>query len=93
MKTGSFTPKPGDLFQFHYDKDDIKYCKTLMWSSTMKKRIKLNSGSLLLLVSITKNKISWMNGGTYIHASIDDLRVLPVVFDVNDEYIHPRKIE
>jgi len=42
MKTGPFTPKPGDLFHWHYDSDDVAcYITEEFYSTSMKQWVRI----------------------------------------------------
>ena len=91
MKLGKFTPKPGDLFQWHYDSNDV-LCDSInqLWSSTMMQNVPLYSGGFPFLVSITKDKISWLSKDRYYHACTVDMLISTL--KAYDTEIHPRKI-
>lgn len=73
MKTGDFTPRPGDIFRWHFDYNDSLARKNdESWSSSMEKIIPVWSENLLLLVSITDEIISWLDGVTYTHIKVGD---------------------
>ena len=73
MKTGDFTPKPGDLFRWHDDIGDIPAASlAVMWSSTMKLYVPLCSENILLLISITDDIISWLDGDKFYHGHVAD---------------------
>jgi len=97
MKTGSFTPKPGDLFQWHYDDNECACRYDPMWSDLMKEWIPLNSGNLQLLISITKDEISWLNGENFQYARTIETDVMrkppgyaPAIAGERRS-VHPRK--
>lgn len=69
MKTGSFTPKPGDLFTWHYDIDNsLCYKNDQIWSSIMKCYVPCAGTNLL--ISLTETNTWWLNEGRFIHARI-----------------------
>lgn len=71
MKTGPFTPKPGDLFKWHYDSDDnICHDYETIWSTTMKRYVPVNG--INLLISLTDTNIWWLNSLSILHLSTTD---------------------
>lgn len=71
MKTGSFTPSPGDLFSWHYDSND-EACHIMehMWSTPMNCFVPLHG--INLLVSLTDTDIWWINSMRIINSSVND---------------------
>lgn len=89
MKTGSFTPNPGDLFQWHYDSTDI-LCHKMehMWSTPMKCFVELHG--INLLVSLTKTDMWWLNNNCIMHTQVDVIDVAVRIGDGVTRLIHPR---
>lgn len=71
MKTGSFTPNPGELFQWHYDSND-EACHIMehMWSTPMNCFVPLHG--INLLVSLTDTDIWWINSMRIINSSVNN---------------------
>jgi len=72
MKKGLYTPRPGDLFNWHYDHDDSK-CKDddKVWSSSMKCWVLCNG--INILISLTETDMWWINNQSFIHARVDKI--------------------
>lgn len=88
MKTGPFTPKPGDLFRWHYDFDDAPCYETDQLYSTPMKRWVTISGTNLL-ISLTQTDIWWLNTNRFIHARVDDTATN--IERSGGDRTHPRK--
>lgn len=72
MKTGLFTPRPGDLFRWHYDYNDEKLPDDYrVWLSDQ--RIYVPSTEINLLISLTETDMWWMNSDRFIHARVDEM--------------------
>lgn len=66
MKTGPFTPKPGDLFHWYYDfNDKILPDGHKIWLNNQ--RIYVSSSGNNMLVSLTTTDIWWINSWHFIH--------------------------
>lgn len=71
MKTGKFTPHPGDLFLWYFEIDDHvvgRYEK--IYSSSMNTWV-LCVGTNLL-IALTNTDMWWMNNKRFMHIKIDD---------------------
>lgn len=62
MKFGTFTPKPGDLFTWHYDSDDAAYNGTIYVSEAQKTII---GDGINLLISLTCTHMCWTSAGQF----------------------------
>lgn len=71
MKTGSFTPKPGELFQWYYDSDDSScYYDDKLYSRPMGCNIFLTG--INLLISLTDSDIWWLNNQNFFYTYMGD---------------------
>lgn len=79
MKTGSFTPKPGELFQWHYDIDDsICQPDDKLWAKSPYRWIPCVDNSNLL-IALTDTDIWWVNSQKIFRTNTHDMRAAPVV--------------
>ena len=71
MKTGPFTPKPGDLFTWHYNSDDTP-CRESdqIYSTVMNCWVPITGTNLL--IALTDTDIWWTIGNRFIHARVDN---------------------
>lgn len=85
MKRGKFTPKPGDLFQWHYDHKNIP-CEReiLFWSTEQKHWVRCNTNDIFLLVSLDETKMSFFVGQNFIEVSTDCNQIR--IADIPDEH-------
>lgn len=89
MKTGLFTPKPGDLFRWHYDSNDI-LCHEFehMWSTPMKCYVQLQG--INMLIALTETDIWWINSMRFLHSHVDDNDVAINLGDSVTRFVHAR---
>jgi len=87
MKTGPFTPKPGDLFQWYYSSDDTICRDTDQLYSTIMNCWVPTTG-INLLIALTDTDIWWLNSNSFIHARVDDAGVRRLLAALRR--LHPR---
>jgi len=94
MKTGPFTPKPGELFQWHYDIDDsICQPDDKLWAKSPYRWIPCVDNSNLL-VALTATDIWWVNSQGFIHTYVDCLQYRGGRDQAATENVyHPRIVE
>jgi len=93
MKTGAFTPKPGDLFTWYNDKNEkVCHSRHSFLSTSMNYYVSMHG--INLLVSLTDTDIWWINSRHFYHAFLRDMVYFSVLSDDEDgnEFIHPRCI-
>jgi len=80
MKTGLFTPRPGDLFTWHHDSDD-GLCRRgeKIWSSS--KNDWVSCVGINILISLTETDVWWIDKINLIHSRYGEI-------DIN--HLHPR---
>lgn len=73
MKIGYFTPKPGDLFQWHSDSDNSMLCEKelYVWSKANDCEVPLYG--INLLISITDVEMYWYHNGSLVNVRLDDV--------------------
>ena len=72
LKSSDFTPKPGDIFTWHYDYNNEKLpddCQ--IWLSDQ--RIYVPSFGINLLISLTETDIWWINSQSFFQARRDEM--------------------
>lgn len=80
MKTGPFTPKPGDLFKWHLDDHDAKCLAQEIWSASMNRYVLIMYRDVNILIAMWDNHIMWFNGKRVLSAKM------------NNTIVHPRKL-
>jgi len=89
MKTGPFTPKPGDLFSWYYDTDDTP-CHSYDQLFSMSMRLWVPCAGVNTLISLTNSNIFWLNDTHIFNARIDNTSPWPNT--KQGRSIYPRKL-
>jgi len=93
VKTGPFTPRPGDLFTWHYDYND-RICQPddQLWAVAPYRWVPCVDTSNLL-IALTDTDIWWVNSEGFIHAKVDCLQWRAGHYPAATENsYHPRKL-